>query len=209
MSYFDSSRRHTTTHATGTRIVRAKMTSFDAIFCRGSKWSSALSLAFAAENIKNLPFALRAREKVWARLVDKSNMMLVRQKLSLEFNSQFLICSILQKKRQGLRKDTKNSESLLLHLQVLRLYSHTFPESKNTQTYKGVIVIITYFLFIGKQLVVVRVICSCFQYKTSLAIQCVWFLRPVWFSALKLSLYCHFEVISLPPLVFLASKLAD
>ena len=93
MSYFDSSRRHTTTHATGTRIVRAKMTSFDAIFCRGSKWSSALSLAFAAENIKNLPFALRAREKVWARLVDKSNMMLVRQKLSLEV--QFTISYLL------------------------------------------------------------------------------------------------------------------
>ena len=32
-----------------------------------------LSLAFAAENIKNLPLALRAREKIWARLVRKSN----------------------------------------------------------------------------------------------------------------------------------------
>ena len=32
----------------------------------------ALSLAFAAENIKNLPLTLRAREKLWARLVGKS-----------------------------------------------------------------------------------------------------------------------------------------
>ena len=31
--------------------------------------ASALSLAFAAENIKNLPLPLRAREKNWARLV--------------------------------------------------------------------------------------------------------------------------------------------
>ena len=80
------------------------------------------------------------------------------------------VCPILRKKRQGLRKETKNSESLLLHLQVLLLYSYIFPDSKNTQTYKRIIVIITYFLFIGKWLVVVRVICSCFQYKTSLAI---------------------------------------
>ena len=46
LTYFDSSRRHTheTTHATGTQIVRAKMTSLDAIFCRGNK-SSSRSLA--------------------------------------------------------------------------------------------------------------------------------------------------------------------
>ena len=38
LTYFDSSRRHThaTTHATGTQIVRAKMTSLDAIFYRGN-----------------------------------------------------------------------------------------------------------------------------------------------------------------------------
>ena len=33
-----------------------------------------LSLAFAAENIKTLPLALRAREKIWARLVGKSSV---------------------------------------------------------------------------------------------------------------------------------------
>ena len=45
-----------TTHATGTQIVRAKMTSLDAISCRGNKSSSrslALSLAFAAQNKKS------------------------------------------------------------------------------------------------------------------------------------------------------------
>ena len=30
------------------------------------------------------------------------------------------------------------------------LYSYIFPDSKTIQTYKGIIVIITYFLFIGK-----------------------------------------------------------
>ena len=46
LTYFDSSRRHThaTTHATRTQIVRAKMASLDAIFCRGNK-SSSRSLA--------------------------------------------------------------------------------------------------------------------------------------------------------------------
>ena len=45
-TYFHSSRRHThaTTHATGKQIVRAKMTSLDAILCRGNK-SSFRSLA--------------------------------------------------------------------------------------------------------------------------------------------------------------------
>ena len=46
LTYFDSSRRHThaTTHAAGTQTGRTKMTSFDAIFCRGNK-SSSRSLA--------------------------------------------------------------------------------------------------------------------------------------------------------------------
>ena len=35
----------------------------------------ALSLAFAAENKKNLRLKLRAREKIWARLVGKSNCL--------------------------------------------------------------------------------------------------------------------------------------
>ena len=46
LTYFDSSRRHTqaTTHAAGTQIGLTKMTSLDAIFCRGNK-SSSRSLA--------------------------------------------------------------------------------------------------------------------------------------------------------------------
>ena len=39
---------HATTHATGTQIVRAKMTSLDAIFCGETSRTPALSLAFAA-----------------------------------------------------------------------------------------------------------------------------------------------------------------
>ena len=46
----------------------------DAIFCRGNKSSFAPSLAFGAENIKNLSLTLRAREKIWSRLVGKSNI---------------------------------------------------------------------------------------------------------------------------------------
>ena len=34
---------------------------------------SALSLAFVAENIKNLTLALRGRENIWARLAGKCN----------------------------------------------------------------------------------------------------------------------------------------
>ena len=65
LTYFDSSRRHThaTTHETGTQIGRTKMTSLDAIFAEETSRALALSLAFAAENIKNLQLALRAREK--------------------------------------------------------------------------------------------------------------------------------------------------
>ena len=37
---------------------------FDAIFCRGNKSTFALSLAFGAENIKNLSLRLRSREKI-------------------------------------------------------------------------------------------------------------------------------------------------
>ena len=46
----------------------------DAIFCRGNKSSFAPSLAFGAENIKNLSLTLRAREKIWSRLVGESNI---------------------------------------------------------------------------------------------------------------------------------------
>ena len=65
LTYFDSSRRHThaTTHVTGTQIVRAKMTSLDAIFCRGNKSSSRSLARFSRRKHKNLPLALRAREK--------------------------------------------------------------------------------------------------------------------------------------------------
>ena len=49
---FDSSRRHrqATTHATGRQIVRAQMTSLDAIFCRGNKSSSRSRSGFALGN---------------------------------------------------------------------------------------------------------------------------------------------------------------
>ena len=62
-----------TTGATGMQIVRAKITSIDAVFCRGNK-SSFRSLArFCRRNhIKNLTLWLTAREKIWARLVGKS-----------------------------------------------------------------------------------------------------------------------------------------
>ena len=65
LTYFDSSRRHThaTTHATGTQIVRAKMTSLDAIFCRGNKSSSRSLARFSRRKHKNLRLALRARKK--------------------------------------------------------------------------------------------------------------------------------------------------
>ena len=84
LTYFHSSRRHThtTTHATGKQIVRAKMTSLDAIFCRGNK-SSFRSLArFCRRKHKNLPLALRARDKIWALLVGKSRVNAVATSVS-------------------------------------------------------------------------------------------------------------------------------
>ena len=51
-----------TTHATGTQIVRAKMTSLDAFFAgETSRAESALPLAFAAAKIKNIPLALEKK----------------------------------------------------------------------------------------------------------------------------------------------------
>ena len=72
--YFDGSRRytHSTTHSTGTQIVRAKMTSLDGFFA-----GKQVELTFVAENIKNLPLALsHARERIWGRLVGKSRAQL-------------------------------------------------------------------------------------------------------------------------------------
>ena len=76
LTYFDSSRRYTnaTTLAAGTQIDRTKMTSLDAIFCRGNKSSSRSPARFCRRKHKNLQLALRAREKTWARLVGKSNL---------------------------------------------------------------------------------------------------------------------------------------
>ena len=73
LTYFDSSRRHThaTTHATGTQIVRAKMTSLEMTFCRGNKSSSRSPLSCRRKHKKST-LALRARERLWARLVGKS-----------------------------------------------------------------------------------------------------------------------------------------
>ena len=42
----------------------------------GPRTKPAFSLAFAVENIKFLPLALRARRKIWARLVGKSRYFL-------------------------------------------------------------------------------------------------------------------------------------
>ena len=77
LTYFDSSRRHTnaTTHATGTQIVRAKMTSLDAIFCWGNK-SSFCSLArFCRRKHKNSTDHASRSWKIWARLVGKSTIL--------------------------------------------------------------------------------------------------------------------------------------
>ena len=60
---FDILSELATTHATGTQIVRAKMTLLDAIFCRGNKSSSRSLARFCRRKHKNLPLALRAREK--------------------------------------------------------------------------------------------------------------------------------------------------
>ena len=55
LTYFDSSRRHThaTTHATGTQIVRAKMTSLEMTFCRGNKSSSRSPLSCRRKHKKS------------------------------------------------------------------------------------------------------------------------------------------------------------
>ena len=51
-----------TTHATGTQIVRAKMTSLDAFFAgKQVEQSPAPPLAFAAVKIKNIPLALEKK----------------------------------------------------------------------------------------------------------------------------------------------------
>ena len=62
---FDILWQHVTTHMTGMQIVRAKMTSLDAIFVGETIASRApaLLLAFATEKIKNLLLALHAREQ--------------------------------------------------------------------------------------------------------------------------------------------------
>ena len=55
---------HTTTHTSGKQEIRAKMTALDSIFFAGeTSRALALSLAFTAENINNLPFTPRTCEK--------------------------------------------------------------------------------------------------------------------------------------------------
>ena len=66
LTNFDSLRRHThaTTHALGKQEIRAKMRSLDSLFFAGeTSGAFALSLAFTAENMNNLPLALRTCEK--------------------------------------------------------------------------------------------------------------------------------------------------
>ena len=71
LTYFDSSRRHTnaTTHATGTQIVRAKMTSLDAIFSRGNKSSSCSLARFCRRKDRNSTDRASRSWKIWARLI--------------------------------------------------------------------------------------------------------------------------------------------
>ena len=67
LTYFDSSRPHThaTTHATGKQIVRAKMTSLDAIFCRGNKSSSHfLARFYSRKHKKSTARASRSWKKL-------------------------------------------------------------------------------------------------------------------------------------------------
>ena len=70
LTYFDSSRRHTnaTTHATGTQIVRAKMTSLDAIFCRGNTSSSCSLARFCRRKDRNSTDRASRSWKIWTRL---------------------------------------------------------------------------------------------------------------------------------------------
>ena len=77
LTYFDSSRRHTnaTTHATGTQIVRAKMTSLDAIFCWGNKSSSCSLARFCRRKHKNSTDHASRSWKIWVRLVGKSTIL--------------------------------------------------------------------------------------------------------------------------------------
>ena len=52
--------------------IKARHFQSPSLLISGSGSWLALSFAFAAENIKNLPPALRASEKIWPRLVGKS-----------------------------------------------------------------------------------------------------------------------------------------
>ena len=52
--------------------IKARHSQSPSLLISGSGSWLALSFAFAAENIKNLPPALRASEKIWPRLVGKS-----------------------------------------------------------------------------------------------------------------------------------------
>ena len=52
--------------------IKARLSQSPSLLISGSGSWLAHSFAFSAENIKNLPLALRAREKNWARLVGKS-----------------------------------------------------------------------------------------------------------------------------------------
>ena len=69
---FDILLQLVTTHVTGMQIVRAKMTSLDAIFCRGNKSSPSSPACFATEKIKNLLLALHAREQFELNFIGKT-----------------------------------------------------------------------------------------------------------------------------------------
>ena len=71
--YFDILWQVATTHATGTQIVRAKMTSLDAIFCRGNKSSSRSLARFCHRKHKKSTARASALVKILCSTVGKSS----------------------------------------------------------------------------------------------------------------------------------------
>ena len=132
LTYSDSSRRHThaTTHATGTQIVRAKMTSLDAIFYRGNMSRSRSHARFCRRKHKKIycsGFAFVKR--IWARLIGKSSVHTAPQygtkgqKLSGKWGSTFAT-SLLHSRSHG------GTKILLSRLVRCSLFRHRNPSSQ-------------------------------------------------------------------------------
>ena len=86
---FDILWENATTHATETQIVRAKMRSLDAIFCRGNK-SSSRSLSRFCHRKNALV------KKNWARVVGKSNDVTKIQTTKLSILLRFYFHDVLE-----------------------------------------------------------------------------------------------------------------